>query len=97
MVVRQQMTAAAQQAARVCAVQEAGHEACAVPQAEVVLGSSVNRCAPTSIQAFVEPFGGVEVLRVDITCRYIGGWSRVLQRYGGGAINLQARATLPLR
>ena len=97
MVVRQQMTAAAQQAARVCAVQEAGHEACALPQAEVVLGRSVNRCDPTNIEAFVAPFGEVEVLRVDISCRYIGGFSRVLQRFGGGAIDLQARATLPLR
>ena len=97
MVVRQRMTAAAQQAARVCAVQEDGHEACAIPQAEIVLGNSVNRCDPTDLQAIVLPFGGVEVLRVDISCRYIGGFSRVMQRFGGGAIELQAQATLPLR
>jgi len=97
MVVRQQMTAAAQQAARVCAVQEEGQEACAIPQVEIVLGSAVNRCDPTNIEAIVLPFGGVEVLRVDVSCRYIGGFSRVMQRFGGGAIDLQAQATLPLR
>jgi hypothetical protein len=97
MVVRQQMTAAAQQAARACAVQENGHEACAIPQAEIVLGNAVNRCDPTDLQAIVLPFGGVEVLRVDISCRYIGGFSRVMQRFGGGAIELRAQATQPLR
>ena len=97
MVVRQQMTAAAQQAARVCSVQEAGHEACAIPQAEVVLGNSVNRCDPVDLRATLQVFGNVETLRVDVSCRYVGGFSRVMQRFGGGVIDLQAQATHPLR
>ena len=97
MVVRQQMTAAAQQAVRMCAVQEAGHEACAIPQAQVMLGAAVNRCDPVDLRATVQVFGSVETLRVDVSCRYVGGFSRVMQRFGGGVIDLQAQATHPLR